>query len=132
MSAIECLAGYHYKDLKFPFDSVEKFRGVRPVLDDHKLPSASALVNEVKEKLNGSEHFLFQKFKAFITDHLSEEFWDGHQMTCIRMIPYFRQLSGEDLAWCLRRVYDARSGYLHVYGMYPRYINLVSASAPIR
>ena len=31
--AIECLAGYHYRTLKFDFDSVPKFEILRPVLD---------------------------------------------------------------------------------------------------
>ncbi len=122
VSAIECLAGYHYKGQQFSFDAEEKFRGVRPVLENlANLPDAAALVDRVKEELVASEHFLFQKFKLLITDCLPKEFWK----TSDDLYPHnsiFPATKPENLAWYLRQVYDARSGYVHVGTPYPRYI----------
>lgn len=122
VSAVECLAGYHYKGREFSFDTVPKFSGVRQVLDSLAgLPDTTVLVDRVKEELIASEHFLFQKFKLLITDFLPDEFWN----TADDLYPHnsiFPAIKREDLAWCLRQVYDARSGYLHAGTPYPRYI----------
>ncbi len=102
VSAIECLAGYHYQERKFSFEAVQKFSGVRAVLANlATLPDAPALVDKVKEELVGSEHFLFQKFKLLITDCLPEEFWN----TPDDLYPHNSVLSPvkrADLAWCQR------------------------------
>ena len=122
VSAVECLAGYHYKERTFPFEAVQKFNGVRVVLEHlAHLPDAPALVDRVKEELIASEHFLFQKFKLLITDCLPEEFWSAPD----DLYPHnsvFSPIKRENLTWCLRHVYDARSGYLHAGTPYPRYI----------
>jgi hypothetical protein len=132
VSAVECLAGYHYKGRTFSFDAVPKFREVRPVLDSlAKLPDTAVLVDRVKEELIASEYFLFQKFKLLITEFLPEEFWN----TPDDLYPYnsaFPTIKREDLARCLRQVYDARSGYLHAGTPYPRYIEFgLQAAHPI-
>ena len=121
-SAIECLAGYHYKEKVFPFDTIQKFDPVRPVLESlAEFPDATQLVDRAKEQLVASEHFLFQKFKLLIADCLPEEFWK----TSDDLYPHesaFPAIESGSLAGALRNVYDARSGYLHAGTPYPRHI----------
>src|SRR5467141_3457756 len=122
VSAVESLAGYQYRGRKFSFEGLQKFTGVRTVLDNlANLPDATPLVDRVKEELIASEYFLFQKFKLLITDCLPEEFWN----TPDDLYPHssiFSPVKRKDLSWCLLQVYDARSGYLHGGTPYPRYI----------
>lgn len=120
--AMESLAGFQYDGLKFDFDIVEKFRNVRPILEEFaKLPTGKELVYKLREQLIASERFLFQKFKLLITEFLPDSFWN----TPDDLYPsnsVFPLIKREDLGWCLRRVYNARSEYVHAGIPFPRHI----------
>ena len=52
VSAIECLAGHHYKGQKFAFDDVPKFKNLNQTLADlAALPEGQPLVSKLKEEL---------------------------------------------------------------------------------
>jgi hypothetical protein len=132
VSAIECLAGHHYKGRGFSFEAVQKFDGARTLLDNlAKLPGATGLIDKVKDELIASEYFLFQKFKLLVTECLPEEFWNTpDDLYALNSI--FSRMKREDLAWCLRQIYDARSGYLHAGIPFPRYIDFgLQAEHPV-
>ena len=120
--AIECLAGHHYEKRAFDFDTVTKFQPLQTTLEKiAKLPDASHLVEELKKELLTSERFLFQKFRLFITEHLFQEFWTvpDDLYAGNSGLP---QINENHLGWCLRQVYDARSGYVHSGAPFPAYI----------
>jgi hypothetical protein len=120
--AIECLAGHHYEKRTFDFDSVAKFQTLRPILDKISLlPDACILVDQIKKELINSEHFLLQKFVLFITEHVPQEFYtipdelnpDGSALPVI---------AAKHFTWCLKRIYNARSAYVHSGAPFPAYI----------
>jgi hypothetical protein len=120
--AIECLAGHQYGDRKFNFEDVQKFKPLKSTLESvASLKDGKLLADEMKEKLIASEHFLFQKFKSFIVEHLPKSFWTVPDA----LYPYgsvFPPIPQEKLGGCLRDVYDARSLYVHAGKPFPPYI----------
>jgi hypothetical protein len=132
VSAIECLAGHYYKERVFDFETVEKFRSAQPLLDSiGNLPNGKALADALKQELIRSEHFLFQKFALLIADNLPDEFWK----TTDELYPYnsvFPPIDQKDLRWCLRKIYDARSAYVHAGTPFPRYVEYgLRAACPV-
>jgi hypothetical protein len=123
VSAIECLAGCHYRERKFDFDTVPKFEGAREVLARiASLEGTQDDVMQLKEELIRSEHFLRQKFVLFLTEHVTEEFWEVPD----ELYPYsssFPAINKENFQRCLRDAYDARSSYVHGGRPYPEYID---------
>lgn len=122
VSAIECLAGHQYKELVFDFKSVDKFQNIQPLLEKiASFPNGKTLAEEIKEELVRSEHFLFQKFALLIANHLPDEFWK----TPDELYPHSSVLppiEQQYLRSCLRRIYDARSAYVHAGTPFPRYV----------
>lgn len=122
VSSIECLAGHHYKNLPMRFQDVEKFKKVGLLL---KSISASAggedLTDQIKQELLKREYFLHRKFLRFIQEFLPEEFWQ----TPDDLYPYqsaFPEITKPNLVWCLRKVYEARSRYVHGGSPFPAYV----------
>jgi hypothetical protein len=75
VSAIECLAGHHYKARKFLFDQTPKFEGLRPILDKlSTLPGAQNLVEQCKNELMKQEHLIKSKFRLLIAEFIPEDF----------------------------------------------------------
>lgn len=121
VSAIECLAGHHYPKKRFPFAEVKKFDRVRGLLGEITNPEgADALRASIEEELLRNEHFVWQKFLLLITEYLTDEFWTipdelyPHN-TAAPPIPR------GDFKWCLRRIYNGRSKYVHGGRPFPAY-----------
>lgn len=121
VSAIECLAGHHFAGHHFAargfdFDSVPKFEGLRPLLEKIALlPGGGTIVEDVKSELLKTELSL-KKFILFITDHLPDEFWT----VADDVYPYnaaMPTMKQDNLGWCLKQIYNARSKYVHMYGL---------------
>lgn len=129
--AIECLAGYHYGDIKFNFDDVQKFKPLKPTLEGiaslrgplfrRSRLGGRALAEEVKSKLIASEYFLFQKYKRFILEHLPKSFWTVPEDALYPYNSIFPPIPEQELGGCLRKVYDARSSYVHKGNPLPPY-----------
>jgi hypothetical protein len=124
VSAIECLAGHHFAGRRFDFDSVPKFEGLRPLLEKiGRLPEGGAIAEELKSELIQTEHFLVKKFILFIIDHLPDEFWT----VADDVYPYnaaMPTMKQDNLTWCLKRIYGARSQYVHAGKPFPVHVEL--------
>jgi hypothetical protein len=124
VSVIECLAGHHFAGRRFDFDSLPKFEGFRPLLEKiGRLPEGGAIAEQLKSELIQTEHFLLKKFILFITDHLPDEFWT----VADDVYPYnaaMPAMTQDNLAWCLRQIYEARSKYVHAGKPFPVHIEL--------
>jgi hypothetical protein len=120
--ALECLAGHLYKGELFHFNEVQKYSSLKPTLEKiEKLRGGRELANTIKNQLISSEHFLFQKFKKLITEHLPESFW-SEKDDLYRHNTAFPVIPIEKLGGCLRDVYDGRSAYVHTGKPFPSYI----------
>jgi hypothetical protein len=122
VSAIECLAGHQYKERKFDFNEIKKFEAVRAILGELAATTSNDdVVNRLRRELIRSEFFSYQKFKLFIVEHLPNEFWTTQD----ELYPYnsaFPAIIQDNLSWCLRRIYDRRSSYVHSGTPFPAYI----------
>lgn len=121
VAAIECIAGHHLKDQVFEFDAVEKFKKSGAVIDQiSPLIPDSELPRQLKEELLRGEHFIGQKFRAFIDAFLTEDFWlpdklypNGYAMSVIEKSALKKHL---------REIYDARSKFAHAGRPFPDYV----------
>jgi hypothetical protein len=124
VSAIECLAGHHFAGRRFDFESVPKFEGLRPLLEKiGRLPEGGAIVEQLKSELIQTEHFLRKKFILLITDHLPDEFWT----VADDVYPYnaaMPAIKQDNLGWCLRQIYGARSKYVYAGKPFPEHVEL--------
>lgn len=121
VSAIECLAGRHYKKKTFEFTQVEKFRRVQGLLAEvAKCEAAKELCPKIEQALMRNEHFVWQKFLLLITEHLPDDFWETPDELYAHNTA-FPPIGRAHFKWCLRRIYDARSEYLHGGKPFPVY-----------
>jgi hypothetical protein len=132
VSAVECLAGQHYKTQKFDFDQVRKFDNVRPILDElSMLPKAQNLVEQCKNELMKQEHFIKSKFRLLIAEFLPEDFL----LTTDKLYQMPAVGAPRDKATLTKSVsyaYDARSQYVHEGKRFPPYIEFgLHQEAPI-
>ena len=82
--------------------------------------ATAALCPRIEEELLHNEHFVWQKFRLFITEHIPEDFWD----TPDELYPHnsaFPPISREQFKWCLHKIYEARSEYVHGGKPFPIY-----------
>ena len=113
VSAIECLAGYHFHDQSFEFDTVDKFQGARYILEQiAETPQAKPLVAKLKKELLRVEYFIRKKFVSFFLEFVTDEFWQvpDELYDYGSVIP---EITTANFEPCLKRIYDARSKYLH-------------------
>lgn len=122
VSAIECLAGYHYYDQQFEFEEVDKFRGARRILEGiSELPQTETLITELKAELLRVEYFVRKKFVSFFVEFVTNEFWQVPD----EIYDYgaiFPEITTENFESCLKRIYDARSIYVHEGMPFPTYV----------
>lgn len=124
VSAIECLSGYHYYDKSFEFEKVDKFHGVRPILERIcELANAKNLVADLKEELLRLEHFLRKKFISFFVEFVTDEFWNVPD-DLYHYGSIFPEITRESFEPCLKRIYDARSRFVHVGTPFPLYVEV--------
>lgn len=121
VSAIECLAGYHFKGAAANFEEIEKFDRVRELLD-YIAASAGAetLVAQLKVELLKRESFLRKNFVGFLADFAPQSFWDTPD-PIYGDASVFPPITAENFERCLRAVYDQRSAYLHGGTPFPQY-----------
>jgi hypothetical protein len=121
VASIECLAGHHFSTRSYGFDEVEKFKKAAGVLDKIA-PSLSdpAVIEELKRELLRVEHFVWQKFRSFIEEFLTDDFWTrddlhpkGYLMPTIEK---------QNLRKFLREAYDARSAFAHTGTPFPAHV----------
>ena len=123
VSAIECLAGYHYKGRKFDFDTVPKFEKVKGIIERiSEAEAAQEVVAQLKEELIRSERFLRQKFVLFLAEHATKDFWEIPD-ELYKYSTVFPEITQDNFELCLREIYDARSRYLHGGLPYPDYVD---------
>ena len=121
VSAVETLAGHHYKTKKFTFDEVEKFRKVLSLMRGLRTPTGNEdQIEKIQEELLRQEHFVWQKFIKFIQDFLPDRFWlrDGLHPDGYGLPP----ISHEKLRQFIRKVYDTRSKLTHEGIPFPSYV----------
>lgn len=76
VSAIECLAGFHYEDLTFSFNDVQKFQRSNQILSKiEALEGGPSLVSDLKSELLRAERFLGKKFVNFLVEFVPNQFW---------------------------------------------------------
>lgn len=123
VSAIECLADYHYKSRKFDFDSVPKFEKVKGILEQiSEANVAQESIVQLKGELIRSERFLRQKFVLFLTEHATKDFWEIPD-ELYKYSTVFPAITQDNFEPCLKEIYDARSRYLHGGLPYPDYVD---------
>jgi hypothetical protein len=123
VSAIECLAGHHYKKLKFDFDQVDEFDGLRPLLAQlSALPQARDLVDQCKKKLMKKERFIKQKFCLLASEFLRADFLVDDELYQIPAMVLSAPRDESALDESLNHVYKARSKYVHEGKRFPPYI----------
>jgi hypothetical protein len=93
VSAIECLAGHHYKE-------------IRKRKEGGKVPNKSV-----------------QKFIQFIVDYLPSEFWKIPDELYKYYQSVFSPITSLMLSECLEDVYGARSNYVHGGKPFPAYVD---------
>ena len=122
VSAIECLAGYHYYDKSFDFDNVDKFQGIRSILDCiSKLPKAKSSVSDLKSELLKIEHFIRRKFVSFFEEFVTDDFWNiQDELNDYGSI--FPSITRDNFEQCLKSLYDARSRFVHQGIPFPSYV----------
>jgi hypothetical protein len=123
VSALECLAGHHYSGKQCQFAQVEKFKKLDSMLLQMAgSETADELCTKIREELLRNEYFIWQKFLLFITEHLPGDFWETQD----ELYPHnsaFPNIAREQLKWCLRQVYKARSEYVHGGKRFPLYVD---------
>jgi hypothetical protein len=124
VSAIECLAGYHYRNRKFDFDKVPKFEKTKEILGRiDTCEGVRSHVDQLKQELLRSEQFLRHKFVLFLTEFATKDFWEAPD-ELYQYSSSFPAITEENFERCLRDIYDARSTYLHGGIPYPSYVEL--------
>jgi hypothetical protein len=117
------LAGHHYKKLKFDFDQVDEFDGLRPLLDQlSALPQARDLVDQCKKKLMKKQRFIKQKFCRLASEFLRADFLVDDELYQIPAIILGAPRDESTLDESLSHVYKARSKYVHEGKRFPSYI----------
>jgi hypothetical protein len=132
VSAIECLASHHYKTRKFDFDRLRKFEKAKSTIDQiAKFKNTEPLITKLKDDLLSGEYFLRQKFVLFLTEFVVPSFWD-HADELYRETAVFTAISREHFDWCLKKIYDARSSFVHSGTPLPQYVafGLRTSEAP--
>jgi hypothetical protein len=122
VSAIECLAGHHYKKQVFAFDQTRKFESLQRTLHQlSTLPGARDLVEQCKDKVMKTEHSITQKFRLLISEFLPEDFLvvadEMYQMPAVGA-PRDEAALTKSLGYA----YEARSKYVHAGKRFPSYI----------
>jgi hypothetical protein len=77
-----------------------------------KFEGAKEICTRIEQDLLNKEHFVWQKFLLFTPEHMPEAFWEIPD----NLYPHstsFAPISRMHFRWCLRRIYDARSEYVH-------------------
>ncbi len=122
VSAVECLAAYHYYDRAFEFDKVEKFYGTNRILEKiSELPQTQKHIAEIKKELLRVEHFIRNKFVSFFVEFLTNEFWQiPDELYAYHSV--FPDISTENFQSCLKEIYDTRSRYVHAGKPFPTYV----------
>jgi hypothetical protein len=123
VSAVETLAGHHYKTKKFDFGEVEKFKGVHRLLQGLKVPDGDDnIIEMIQKEMLKQEHFVKQKFTQFVKDFLPSRFWfkDGFHPDGYGLPPIPR----EKLKQFIGKAYDARSNLAHAGIPFPSYVAL--------
>ena len=124
VSAIECLAGFHYKSRNFDFDTVTKFDKIKPILNRmEKAEDTQADVAHLKQELIASEYFLRQKFVLFLEEHVTKEFWEIPD-ELYKYAANFPDITRQTFEKCLKRIYDTRSSFLHGGSPFPEYVEI--------
>jgi len=122
VSAIECLAGFHYEDLTFSFDDVQKFQRSNQILSKiEALEGGLSLVSDLKSELLRAERFLRKKFVKFLVEFVPNQFWTTRD----EIYDYenvFPALNESNFESCLKLIYDQRSKYLHGGQPFPIYV----------
>lgn len=122
VSAIECLAGFYYKNLEFKFEDVQKFQKANKVL--HKieaLEDGADLVADLKSELLRTERFLSKKFVNFLVKFTPKDSWTIRD----EIYDYenvFPALNQSNFEKCLKLIYNHRSKYLHGGQPFPIYV----------
>ena len=125
VSAVETLAGRHYRDERFDFDSAKKWERVGRLLEELKASGTEgAAIEAIKAELVKREPFVSQKFYKFVADFLPAEFWSADEMH-----PYgygLPPIPRDQLRSFLQKAYDARSKLAHAGTLFPSYVTLVA------
>jgi hypothetical protein len=126
VSAIECLAGYHYGKRKFA-------SSLRSTLDKLSvLVGGNELVEQVKNEVIKLERFATQKFCLLIADFLPDDFWTTPD-DLYRVPAVGSPDSKAGLKKALQVVYDARSKYVHRGTPFPAHVEFgLSKSVPVQ
>jgi hypothetical protein len=123
ISAIECIAGYHYYDRPYNFEELQKFKGAGRVMDRiSKVPGTESLVTELKKELVRVERFVGNKFVTFFEEFLPDQFWAMPD----ELYPYpplFPPINRENVMLCLKSAYEARSKFVHEGQPFPSYVD---------
>lgn len=123
VSAVETLAGHHYREERFDFDSVKRWNCVGALSENLKMSgTAATAVDAIKAELVKREHFVSQRFHKFVTDFLPAEFWSADELhpNGYGLPPIPRDALGP----FLRKAYKARSKLAHDGTMFPSYLAL--------
>jgi hypothetical protein len=133
VSAIECLAGYHYRKHQFAFHDVGESEGLSLTLDKLSvLAGGNSLVEQLKNKLTKRENFSTKKFYFLVADFLPDDFWttpdDLYQVPSLGSPD-----SKAGLGKALKAVYTARSKYVHAGTPFPAHVEFgLNKSVPVQ
>ena len=124
VAAIECLSGHHLEKKNFNFDEVEKFQKVGGVIKEIStvIPNQD-LIDSLKSEILRAEHFVSQKFRAFVEEFLPEEFWEPKDELHGDATFAFT-IKKPDLRRFLRKAYDARSAFAHTGAPFPAHVEV--------
>jgi hypothetical protein len=133
VAAIECLSGHHLREKTFAFDDVEKFKKAGAVIEEiSTLITNENLIDNLKREVLDAEHFVWQKFRAFIEEFLPEEFWQQKE----ELHPddgFASAIEKGSLRRFLREAYDARSAFAHRGVPFPAHVEIgISDRVPMR
>jgi hypothetical protein len=124
VSAIECLAGFHYEHLEFKFEDIQKFQKANKVLPKiEALENGADLVTDLKSELLRAERFLSKKFVSFLVKFTPKDFWTIRDEICdYDYESVFPALNETNFERCLKLIYEHRSKYLHGGQPFPTYV----------
>jgi hypothetical protein len=124
VSAIECLSGYQYRDRVFDFNGITKFNKARDILVRlNRIEEAKADVSQLKQELVRIEYFVRQKFVLFLSENITDEFWEIPDELHPYKFDYFK-ITQDKFEQYLRDIYDRRSKYIHGGLPFPNYVEL--------
>ncbi len=133
VAALETLAAHHYSGRSFSFPELTKFDFIRPILGKlRSLPNASALVDELEQKLAENEPSVARKLRMFVPEFLPDEFWTSTDELRQGVSP-LEQIRKGELNKRLNAVYRARSGRSHAGLSFPAHLEFgTSDRVPLR